>query len=341
MTDLFYPEHTTVFSELLREAAGKTIVVIGHIRPDGDCIGSQLALTRILRQQGIDAQAVNQHPIPRNMVNFCADTPFQTAAVFLQERHGTPSILVDCASRGRIGDPLAAHFTEHFGNIDHHISNRGFARFDIVNARSSSTSGLLAGMVFDLGLPLDAVTAQALYLGIVADTGQFRYRSDDPALFEICARLVHAGANPAEAARHLFEEEPWSKIELMRCFLGSLRLESRGRVCIGTLRLEDFQSCRANREDAEGLIDIARDIAGVEIAVLLEHRNDGPGTKGSLRAVDERLRVDRIATRFGGGGHACAAGFLSDLPMEELCDELLESIEALYSKTPVSANPIP
>lgn len=319
-----FPELSPLFGELLERLQGKRVCVIGHVRPDGDCIGSQVALTRLLIDQGVNTVAVNQHPVPSNMAAFAEGTPFFTAdAADLTDRI---ALAVDCASRERIGDNLNDTIETFAGNLDHHVTNTQYANVNIVDAEATATAELIAGLALDNQFVLDAKTAQALYLGIVADTGQFRYATSQPRLFEICARLVEAGAHPGETARLLFQEEPLSKIELMRRFLGSLRLELDGRVCIGTLYRRDFEACHASREDAEGLVDYARDIVGVDIGAILEEMENGL-TKGSLRATSASYRVDRVASAFGGGGHARAAGFTFSDPIEQFYPAFLEHLE--------------
>jgi phosphoesterase RecJ-like protein len=303
---MYFPSHSPNFRALLDGLRGQPVAVLGHMRPDGDCIGSQVALTRILRALGLDAVAVNQDPVPRLLAEFVGDTPWRRSVDYVPAP-GTVAICVDCADLIRIGPRLREFFPKPFMAVDHHVSNDGFAEHNFVLAETSATAEVLAGFFFDADLPMDAVTAQALYLGIATDTGQFRFPSTSPQVFRICGQLMACGADPAAAAHKLYERESLGKTRLLQVFLNSLHGEFNGRVCIGTLRESDFTATGAGREDTEGLVDYARAIEGVEIGALLEERNGA--VKGSLRAKDPRFALHRLAQRFGGGGHACAAGF--------------------------------
>ena len=150
-------------------------------------------------------------------------------------------------------------------------------------------------------------TAQALYAGILTDTGQFRFNSTSRRCFLLAGELVARGAAPAEAGYELYERESVGKLQLLQRFLSSLRIECGGRVCIGRLPEALFAATGTGGEDTEGLVDYARSIEGVEIGVLIEERPGG-ALKASLRAKDPACRVDLIAAQFHGGGHACAAG---------------------------------
>lgn len=322
---MYFPEHHEAFLRLRAELRDRPVAVLGHVRPDGDCIGSQVAMTRALQALGFEALAVNRHPVPRNLASFVGDTPFLTVEEFTAQGHC--AVAVDCAAPERIGLKLQACFPTLAGNLDHHVSNGGYAQVDIVVAEAAATAELLAGLFLDLDWPLDAVSAQALYVGIVADTGQFRYAPASARIFQICAELVQHGANPAAAALELFQSEPWSKIELTRRYLGGLKLEFDGRVCLGTLQKEDFDTCQASPDDSEGLVDLARDIAGVEVGVYLESRGE-PLNKCSLRAMQQGWRMDKLAQRFGGGGHAKAAGFSFSEPLEAFYPVFMEALEA-------------
>jgi bifunctional oligoribonuclease and PAP phosphatase NrnA len=305
----FFPVLQPAFQALLAAATGKRVAVVGHLRPDGDCIGSQVALCRVLRARGVDAVCVNPDPVPRRLQFLVGDTPFHLAKVWLPDgasADGWVSIHVDCADHGRCGKRLATAFSRPLGNIDHHLSNDGYAQHNIIDAQAAATGEILAGLFFDAGLVPDAAAAQGLYAGIATDTGQFRFPSTTHRVFDLASRVIAAGANPAAASAELYERESFAKIALLGRFLESFRRECNGRVCVGFLRRADFAETGATSEDTEGLVDYARSIEGVDIGVLIEERPDG--MKASLRAKDPVYRLDQVAVSFNGGGHACAAG---------------------------------
>jgi len=321
-----FPELAASFDAALRELIGKPVAVLGHVRPDGDCIGSQVALARVLRSLGADAVCVNQHPVPRNCAAFVGDTPFFLADAAPLE--GRIAVSVDCADRKRLGAALDKRFPEIFLNVDHHISNTRYACHNFVAPASAATGEVLGGLFIDNGYAIDAVTAQALYVGVATDTGQFRFGSTTKQTFDICRDLMDCGADPAAAALELYENESPSKLALLQRFLASLSFHCDGRACIGVLRPEDFAETGAIKEDTEGLVDYARAIAGVEIGVLLEHV-DGI-TKGSFRAKHPVHRVDELARGFNGGGHACAAGFNPGISLEELYPRVVNALESHF-----------
>jgi phosphoesterase RecJ-like protein len=307
----FYPEMTEGFARLLAAVAGRRIAVVGHARPDGDCIGSQVALARALAARGEDAFCVNPDPVPRRLQFLAEGTPFIRTDEMLRRPSGDAAIFVDCADQGRPGERLKARLAGPVGNIDHHLSNPRYAEFNLVDSGSAATCEILAGLAFDAGLPVDSRSAQALYAGILTDTGQFRFSSTSRRCFVLAGELVARGADPAAAGYELFERESPGKLRLLERFLASLSLESSGRICIGTLPSGIFAETGTSGEDAEGLVDYARSIDGVDIGVLIEERPDG-GVKASLRAKEAAYRVDLAAAQFGGGGHACAAGLKID-----------------------------
>ena len=302
--ELNYPEFYDRFAAFLRSLEGRRVVVISHARPDGDCIGSQVALTRVLRALNIDAIAANPDPVPRRIEFAVGDTPLVNFAQ-LPEGDFT-AIYVDCADQGRAGDKFKTRIPAPFANIDHHVSNRGYAEHNFIDVGSCATAEILAGLFIDHHLPIDAQAAQALYTGIATDTGQFRFISTSRRTFLIAAELMARGAQPATAAVELYERETPGKLDLLQRFLASLTYACDGRVCIGKLPDGIYQATGTSPEDTEGLVDYARGIDGVEIGVLIEEQ--GGAIKGSLRAKDPAYRMDRIAAEFNGGGHACAAG---------------------------------
>jgi len=291
------------FQRLLADLGSRPVAVVGHARPDGDCIGSQVALARVLRARGHAVVCANADAVPRRLAFLVGDLTFAPAAALTGE---PAAIFVDCADHLRAGEKLRARLPAPLGNIDHHLSNEGFAQHNLIDTRASATCEILARLFLDAGLPVDAATAQALYAGIVTDTGQFRFQSTTRETFLLAAELVARGARPAEIGQELYEQESPGRMELLRRFLGSFERCGGGRICIGTLPLGIFAETGTSAEDTEGLVDYARGIEGVEIGVLIEERPDG--FKASLRAKDPALRLDQVAGLFGGGGHACAAG---------------------------------
>jgi phosphoesterase RecJ-like protein len=303
----YYPEYSGAFSRLLAAVDGRQVAVVGHARPDGDCIGSQVALARVLAARGSPTVCVNPDPVPRRLAFVARGMTFLRTdeAVLLPE--ATVAVFVDCADHARAGERLRARFPRPAGCVDHHLSNTGYAAVNIVDSNSAAACEILAGLFIDGGVPVDAGTAMALFTGILTDTGQFRFNSTSQRCFVLAGEMVARGASPQEAGYELFERESPGKLRLLQTFLASLRMECGGRVCIGTLSPGAFEATGTTAEDTEGLVDFARCVDGVDVGVLIEERSDG-GVKASLRSKDPLCRLDLIAGKFGGGGHACAAG---------------------------------
>jgi phosphoesterase RecJ-like protein len=315
-------QESNLFANALTELKGKPVLVLGHRRPDGDCIGSQVALTRVLIELGVNACAVNQDPVPRTLKKFVGNTPFFSPEEI--EGNDFTIVTVDCADKHRIGEELSKRFPEVFLNIDHHVSNNNYAKTNFVLADASATGEILAKFFLDCEMKIDSITADALYVGIATDTGQFCYSGTNASVFEVCRRLCEYGADPSSVAHELYEREKPGRIQLLQRFLASFRMEHDERVCIGTLRDSYYKETNTHPEDAESFVDYARSMEGIEIGALLEERSGK--IKGSLRAKDASYRVDVLAKEFNGGGHACAAGFNVNQTWEEFYPKLVDAI---------------
>lgn len=323
----YFPELSARFAHFLERIRGRKIAVLGHARPDGDCIGSQVALARVLAALGHEVICVNADVVPRRLQFLVPGMPFLQTDAALQDPTDYAAIFVDCADHSRAGERLKARFPAPVGNIDHHLSNVGYAETNLVDSASAATCEILAGVFFDNQLPVDAQTAQGLYTGILTDTGQFRFTSTTRRTFQLAADLMARGAKPTEAGFELYERETTGKLQLLQRFLASLQMECDGRLCIGVLPNGIFEETGSNAEDTEGLVDYARCIDGVDVGVLIEERPNG-AMKASLRAKDPAYRLDRVAALFNGGGHACAAGLNLKTGGENFRARLIAAIEA-------------
>lgn len=320
----FFPELTPIFKEFVETYARRKVCVIGHARPDGDCIGSQIALSEMLELSGVDVLAVNADRIPEAF-NYL-DGISRIGIVNPSGLGDLPLVYVDCADEFRVGPKTSEALADRRRvlNIDHHITNTRYAERNLIDADASATCEILAGIALDVGLDFGAPIAQAMYTGIVTDTGRFSYAATSSRVFELCSELVKRGASPQVATQNLFENETLSRMKLLERFLASLTLECDGKVCVGQLRQRDFVETNTSYQDTEGFVDYARTIKGVSVGVLLEERKTE--TKSSLRANRKELRVDQVAQLFGGGGHACAAAMSIRKPLDELRAGLLEAL---------------
>jgi bifunctional oligoribonuclease and PAP phosphatase NrnA len=320
----YYPQFAQNFLSLIQSIKNKKVLVQGHERPDGDSIGSQVALCRCLNKLGIDAVGVNSDPIPKNLKTFLADTPIYNTET-LPSCTNYLAINLDCPKTLRVGEKLHEQTPQILANIDHHISNEQYAQYNFVHPDSSSTAQILAGLFLDHNFPIDSTTAQALYVGIATDSGQFRYSTTTHEVFQICCELIKQGANPYTAATALYEHESIHRLKLLQYYLNSFKFSCNGQICVGFLPHGIYEQTGASPEDSENLVNYARSIENVQIGVLLEEQDKK--IKGSLRAKDPIYRLDKIAKHFNGGGHPSAAGFNTTGTLESIYQKLIPILE--------------
>ena len=272
--ETFYPEFSAAFGRILEAASGRPVAVIGHARPDGDCIGSQVAMARVLAGRASSVVCVNPDPVPRRLAYLADGTRFIRTDEALLLPLDTEAVFVDCADHGRAGERLRQRFPRPLASVDHHLSNAGFAGINIVDSGSAAACEILAGLFSDAGLDVDARTATALFAGIITDTGQFRYNSTSRRSFVLAGDLVARGASPSQAGYELYERESVGKLRLLQSVLATLSMECGGRVSIGTLSPGIFEATGTSAEDTEGLVDFARCVDGVDVGVLVDNNKE-------------------------------------------------------------------
>lgn len=318
-----FPKSIEKFKELLAYAKGKKIAVAGHMRPDGDCVSSQFALAHFLRRAGAsEVVCVNKDPVPALYKEFVGEEIFVSAQEFNDASYEI--ITVDCADYARISADFHLRFPQVFACVDHHISNPLYAKINILEAEASATAELLAGLAFDCGISLSKELASSLYMGIMMDTRQLTTSSASLRTFEIVAGLVACGVDTAEAARLLYQRENFGRLKLLSEYLHSLTMHYDNKVCIGVLPLGIYDRTGSSKEETDGLVDYARNIDSVEIAVLIEMLPDG--LKGSMRSKYPKVKVNEIAAEFGGGGHTAAAGFNLKMSFDDFFPKFLEAL---------------
>lgn len=317
------------FLDALRSC--NSFVVLAHVNPDADAYGSMRAAQLMLESLGKKACLLNVDGlIPRyefipgieNVHTSFSTLPEDLDAVFV----------VDCGALKRIGDPLVPDLestTLKTFSVDHHEKNPNFADHNYVDATASSTCELIFRLCQDLGVRLEPKLASSMYVGLIGDTGSFRYPSTTPEVFELALALVRAGAKPDELASGLYGNMPVRSLRLQARALSELELFSEGRISFVTVSKSLMDELSASPDDAEELVERARDLEGVQLAAFL--REEDGFVKGSLRSVNEQFDVAEIAARFGGGGHKAAAGFRTKKPLSELREELIPILEALLN----------
>jgi phosphoesterase RecJ-like protein len=304
-------------AELLR--AAESLVVIGHVGPDGDAIGSALALAEAARNAGKQAFVTFGEPcVLGHQFRFLAQD-------LLVAPDAVPSgldlaVAVDTGSPDRLGSALAAaQGASRLLVIDHHASNDGdFGDVTVVDPDAAATAQLVYHLLGELGWDLTASIATALYTGLVTDTGRFQYSATSPEVHEITARLLAAGVEPDEVGRHLFEESPFGYLGVAGAVLTRARLDPETSLVWSVLHAEDLERSGIGYEDADGLIDLIRVAREAEVACLVRQLDDET-VKASLRSRGT-VDVGAVAAALGGGGHHNAAGFTRKGTPEEVLD---------------------
>jgi phosphoesterase RecJ-like protein len=295
-------------------------LVVTHENPDGDALGSLLAATLALRHLGKDAVMYlpGATPLPGEYAFMPLDDLVREAPADAAER---VLFAVDCAKAERIGDPAAVERAPLVLDVDHHHDNTRFGAANLVVADASSTAEIVGDLLDALGVNLDASIAQALYVGLVTDTGRFQYANTTPKAFRFAARLEEAGADVNGVFRRVYETVEFAKLKLLARALEHAELSQDGRLLVSYLRRSDFADANAEEPYADGIIDTLRQAAGTEVVALVRETGNvdpGPARKVSLRSSRQEIDVSAIARQRGGGGHRQAAGFSTDESVAEL-----------------------
>ncbi len=301
-------------------------LVTTHVNPDGDALGSLLATHLTLKALGKDSLMVVGGPVPLpGEYRFLALPTLGLLREAPADAGDRALVAVDCAQASRVFDESLLARAPVVVNIDHHHDNTRYGSVDLVVDGASSTAEVLVDVIDELGVELDPTIAVALYTGLVTDTGRFQYSNTTPAALRLAARLVEAGADVRRVFESVYEHQPYPKLKLLARALERARRYADDRVVASYLLRTDFPEVGADEPYSEGVIDHLRAIDGVELAVLLrEPPRDGvTHRKGSLRAATEALDVSAIARTFGGGGHRQAAGFESELTVEEITEQVV------------------
>ena len=304
-------------------------LVVGHENPDGDALGSMLAATLSLRSLGKDALMY----LPGG-----APTPAEYGFLDLSGlRRELPEDLgervllaVDCANDRRIGEEnTGVDRAKLVLNVDHHHDNSRFGDLSLIVADASSTAEVVRDILRELNVALSPEIAEALYVGLVTDTGRFQYSNTTPKALRLAAELVEAGADIHGIFRSVYETVQFAKLKLLARALERARLFAGGRVVVSYLLKDDFGAVGAEEPYSEGIIDSLRAVEGSELVALIREppRNDGPARRVSLRSSHDEVDVSAIARQMGGGGHRQAAGFSS----EESIDEIIEFIRREFA----------
>lgn len=325
-----------IFDEIgkaLREH--QQFLVLGHVRPDGDALGSQLALGLSLQQLGKNVRIWNEEGILEKY-SFLPRAELLTKPPATAE-HFDVVVALDTAIQNRLGNTLEAIASAKVWiNIDHHISNPGYGDLVLIDPDSPATGEIIFRLIKSQSLPMNHDIAENLYAAISTDTGSFQYPKTSARTFEIAAELVRAGdLDVGTISQQLYENYPRRRLELLRELLRTMRFSECGQVATFSLSLNTAAELGVIPEDNEGLIDHLRAVQGVIVAVFFEELSDGK-VRVSMRSKDQRIDVCAICQKFGGGGHALAAGARVRGTLADVEQKVLEETSETIKRARIS-----
>jgi len=304
-------------------------VLSSHSRPDGDSIGSQLAMAYALRALGKDVAVVNADPAPPPLMAFPGVPDIRIAPAI--DGDFDAAIIMECGDIGRTG---VAGLDRFFViNIDHHPGNTGYGRINWFDAGAAACGEMVFDLVRALGVKLSLEIATHIYLAILTDTGSFHYSGISPRTFVICREALEAGVDPVLVARNVYDSNNMGRLKLFGSVLSAMQIDGTGRIAIVYLDHEMAREAGGTYEDTEGLINLPLTVKEIQ-AVVFFKQVEGEEYRVSMRSKGD-IDIGAVAKEFGGGGHKNAAGCTVSGAIDALQKLLLEKIEQAIDGRPV------
>jgi phosphoesterase RecJ-like protein len=293
-------------------AERQRFVISSHARPDGDALGSELAMAFALRQIGKQVRVVNRDPAPASLIAFPGVADVEVADHI--DDPGDAAIIMECGDLARTGvEGLDRGFVI---NIDHHVGNTGFGALQWFDPTAAACGEMVFDLVQALGVPMSAEIAVHIYVAILTDTGSFHYSTISPKTFDIARQCVEAGVDAPAVARSVYDSNTVGRIKLFGSALDRMEIDDTGRVA--TLYLDDvmLRSCGATADDSDGLVNLPLTARDIRAVILI--KEDGAGRwRISLRSKGS-VNVNAVARLHGGGGHVNASGCGASGPLDAL-----------------------
>ncbi len=315
------------FAAALREF--DTFALCGHVSPDGDCLGSQLALAHALRAMGKKATCVLAKPdaVEKSFMFLPGADGLVPACEFADSVDAF--IACDVPNLDRLADGAAVHARAkaHF-TIDHHAVDSCMAEYNYVDPDAPATGMLVWQLIEKMGIAPTPAMAQCCYLALMTDTGRFQFQNTTPEAFELAGAMVRAGANPAACSQEVYQRRTAASLGLEGVMLNNMRVSDSGAWALSYARLSDFERLGAVKADAEPLIDVLRSLDGIQVACMLREQEDV--VRGSLRAKGDDIDVAALAGKIGGGGHKAAAGFTFHGTLDEAVAMMPGLLDGLF-----------
>jgi phosphoesterase RecJ-like protein len=308
--------------------AGERFLVTTHEGPDGDALGSLLAMHQLLGQLGKDSVmflAAKEFPLPIEYRFLPLEEVFHEPPADMADR---VVIFLDCGNVDRMPVDFLRNDGTHVVNIDHHHDNTQFGDINLVDEEASSTAEIVYELALLLGVHISPEMAAALYVGLVTDTGRFMYENTNARTHRIAAALIEAGVDVSDTYRRLYEHVPLEKLRLVSRALAGIERHCDGALVTTYISAADYEATGAGEEMTEGIIDHLRSVEGAKLAVVIRDQGSRgeAARKVSLRSSDDQVDVSAIARKHGGGGHMRAAGFSSELEKDELIEFLCSEL---------------
>lgn len=337
MSESTTPANNSSFEQIAEVLkAHQSFVLLSHVRPDADAIGSQIALGATLMAMGKSVRLINEDGLPESLAFLAGSDRIESPPAEFMEVE--VAIALDTAAKPRLGENAlrAASKAKVWINIDHHLSNPKYGDYNLIDSTSPATGQILYNLIIQCQLPMPDETRDSIYVAVSTDTGSFQYPSTTAETYELAADMIRRGLNVGEINAKTYDEQPYRRLELMRALLLTLERSADGLVANWTMHDQVRSDLELRPEDSEGLIDIIRGIRGVLVAVFFEELPDGK-VRVSMRSKDRRFDVCQIALQFGGGGHALAAGIRMPGPIEDAKGKVLDAIQSRLRETGIAS----
>jgi phosphoesterase RecJ-like protein len=299
------------------------LLLTTHENPDGDALGSLLATHHILKLLGKDAlmfMAADEFPLPAEYRHMDFNGVLNEPPADMSER---TVVFLDCGNIDRMPVDFLQQGDLHILNIDHHHDNTRFGTVNLVLPNASCTAEIVYRIAKEMGVEITPPIGEALYVALVTDTGRFMYENTTPEAHRMAADLIELGVDVHAVYRRLYEDLPFGRLQLLARALGRVSRHDGGALTLTYLTREDYEETGSLETDSEGIVDHIRAVEGTAVAALVRDllSEERAGVrKVSLRSTDGRVDVSRIARAHGGGGHRQAAGFSTELPVDELTE---------------------
>jgi len=306
----------------------RRFVLSSHARPDGDSIGSQLAMAYALKALGKDVTVINADAAPPPLMAFPGVSEIRIAP--RADGDFEAAIIMECGDLARTGVLGLDRF--FVINIDHHPGNTGYGGINWFDPSAAACGEMIFDLVPALGVPLSVEIATHIYLAILTDTGSFHYSSLTPRTFDICRATLEAGVDPVLVARNVYDSNNMGRLKLFGAVLSAMQIDQTGRIAIVYLDHEMAREAGGTYEDTEGLINLPLTVKEIQ-AVVFFKQDQGDQYRVSMRSKSE-IDIGAVAKQFGGGGHKNAAGCTVSGPIDELRKLFLEKLEQAIDGRP-------